>query len=187
MDAPLLFVSVLLVSVLVPVSTRKAWVDDVSSDSPSAGVVDADASDRGVTGVVGVKVGGNVGDGDGAGAVTGGAEFPPPTVTWGVVIVTTGAVTVAVGVVIVGFGTVTVATGVVTTGAGLCFGARRSCHFAFHPASAARSRPLNPFGAARVGAPLSVGPLNPFVACEALAVARYSPAAASAYGCPFVP
>src|SRR3954462_13664212 len=98
-----------------------------------------------------------------------------------------GVVAVAAGVVIPAFGTgtgpafgtLTVPTGVVTAGAGLFFGARRSCHFALHAASASRSRPLKPFGAARVGAPLSAGPLNPFVASEALAVARYSSAAAS--------
>ncbi len=154
---------------------RVAEVDDVSSDSPSPGVdaaagdcdFERDASDRGALFAV---ADGNVGTvGVGVGGV-------------GVVTVAIGVVTVAVGVETPGFGTVTVPIGVVTAGVGF-FGARL-CHFAFQAASACRSWPSNPLGTARVIGPLGPGPLNPFVASDASAVARYSPAAAVAYGPP---
>jgi hypothetical protein len=177
-----------VINVLV-FESRVAMVDDVSSVSPSLDGADADASVRGAPAA---PTDGKVGDG----TVTGGVGLAPPAVSLGVVTVATGIVTVAVGVVTVvlgavafgavGFGTfgsVTVAIGVVTAGAGF-FGARRPCHFVFQPASAVRSRPSNPLGAASVGAPVGPGALNPFDASEASAVARYSSATAVAYGPP---
>jgi hypothetical protein len=171
-----------LVTKVLPSSVAR--VDELSSVSPSPGVdaVDADVSDRdfgaddcGVAPGIGKPV---------DGTVTGGAGLAPPAA--GVVTGATGVVTGALGVVTftfgaVGFGSgafgsgvfgsVTVATGVVTVGVG--FVGARPCHFAFQPASACCSWPLNPLGTARVGAPLgSPGPLNPFDAREASAVAR---------------
>jgi hypothetical protein len=173
-----------LVTKVLP--SRVARVDDRNSVSPSPGV-DADASDRGapVAPTVGKLV---------DGTVTDGAGLVPAVLSLGVVTVATGVGTVALGVVTFtfgagafgsgAFGIATVAIGVVTVG---FFGAT-PCHFAFHPASACRSWPSNPLGTARVGAPPgSPGPLNPFDASEASAVARYSSAAAVAYGPPWLP
>src|SRR5207248_2617130 len=108
--------------------------DDLSSDSPSRGV-DSDASHRLPPTAPGV---GTVGVGTVTAAVT----------------VATGVVTVAVGVVTPAFGTAAFGFGIVTgrvTGSFGFFGAT-PCHFAFHPASASRSRPSNPMGTTPGGA-----------------------------------
>src|SRR5260221_10385263 len=175
-----------LVTKVLP--SRVARVAELSSVSPSPGV-DAYASDRDVDaddcGRDAPTVGKLV-----DGTVTGGAGLVPPAA--GVGTGATGVVTVALGVVTFtfgafgsgAFGSVTVAIGVVTAGVPFFLGVR-PCHCAFHPASACRSRPSNPLGTARVGAPAgSPGPLNPFDASEASAVARYSSATAVAYGPP---
>jgi hypothetical protein len=151
--------------------SRALWVDDSSSDSPSpddddvASDLDGVPAPRADGGGVALPLAdgdGTVGNGvDTGGVGTGGAMFNPPTVAVGVV-------TVAIGVVTVGVGVLTVTVGVVTPPVGF-FRLGRLCHFAFHPASACRSRPSNPLGTAIVLGTL--GPFNPFEASEDSAVA----------------